>query len=69
MSKNQPKMTDLPDILSPRMISAYLGIGYVKALAMVKSGAVPCIKIGNAYKVPKELFRAWLNEPGFRKVL
>lgn len=59
----------LPDILNPRMIAGFLDIGYAKALELVKSGEIPCLKIGNSYKIPKAAFVTWLNEPGLRKVL
>lgn len=63
-------LSHLPEILTPKMVSQYLGIGYAKALDLLKSPSGPStIKIGNAYKVPKEQFRLWLNKPGLRKVL
>ena len=62
-------MDNYPEIMNPKMVAHYLGIGYSKALTLVKSGAVPCIKIGNSYKVSKEQFKLLLNEPGLRKVL
>lgn len=62
-------MDSLPEILTPRMIADYLDIGYSKALDLVKSGELTCLKIGNSYKVPKTAFSTWLNTPGLRKVL
>lgn len=59
----------LPDILDPKMISQYLGIGYAKALELVKKGFFPVIRVGNGFKVPKHSFAAWLEQPGLRKVL
>lgn len=56
-----------PDILNPKMISDYLGIGYAKALELVKSGAIPCIRLGNHYKIPKKCLVNWLEEPGYRE--
>jgi len=60
---------NLPAIISPKIIAKYLGIGYVKALGLVKSGDIPCVKIGNSYKVSRHLFLLWLEQPGLRKVL
>ncbi|MBS4055271.1 MAG: helix-turn-helix domain-containing protein [Thermaerobacter sp.] len=60
---------DLPDILTPRLISAYLGICYSNALALAKSGEFSCIRIGNSYRVPRQAFEAWLNKPGLREIL
>ncbi len=58
-----------PEILTPKQIANYLGIGYIKALRLVKSGEISCVKIGNAYKVPRLQFQKWLDEPGLRKFL
>jgi excisionase family DNA binding protein len=66
--KNKP-LADYPEVMSARMVAEYLGIGYTKTLALLKSGECPCIRIGNAYKVPKASFARWLGEPGLRKFL
>ncbi|KAF0194376.1 MAG: hypothetical protein FD169_1845 [Bacillota bacterium] len=60
---------NLPDILTPRMIAEHLDICYSNALALVRSGQFPCIRIGNSYKVPKHAFEDWLKQPGLRVVL
>ena len=58
-----------PEIMNPKMISEYLNIGYVKTLSLLKTGTIPCIRIGNAFKIPKKSLIAWLEEPGLRKLL
>lgn len=66
------KLHDLdsyPEILNPKQIAKYLGIGYVKALRLLKSGSIPCVQIGNAYKVSRKQFESWLLEPGMRRFL
>jgi excisionase family DNA binding protein len=64
---SKPSLENYPEILDPKMLSEYLNIGYAKALALVKSGAIPTMKIGNHYKISKECLNDWLNQPGYRK--
>jgi len=49
------------------MLANYLGIAYSKALELSRSGDLPCIKVGNHYKIPKAGFIQWLNHPVFCK--
>jgi len=58
-----------PDILTPKMLAAFLGINYAKALELVKSGAITCIRLGNHYKIPKNCLLNWLEQPGYREFL
>lgn len=71
MSNQSPPVSldDFPDILNPKMIAEYLGISYSRALALIKLGEIPCLKVGNHYKVPKLGFVIWLEEPGYREYL
>lgn len=62
-------LEQIPEIIDPRFIAQYLGIGYSKALNLVKSGALPCIKVGNHYKIPRAGFVEWLHQPGCRHYL
>lgn len=62
-------LAEYPDVLNPKMVAQYLGIGYSKALALIKSGAIPCIRIGNHYKVYKAGLIQWLTQPGYREYL
>jgi len=62
-------LDEYPEVLTAREIASYLGIGYAKSLNLIKKGDIPCIRIGNAYKVPRKAFCDWLLKPGFRKVL
>ena len=39
-----------------------LGIGANSAYALIHSNAFPVVKIGHAYRVPREAFYAWLNQ-------
>lgn len=55
------KASDLPDILTARTIAWYLGIGYNKALRLIRYGGIPYLKMNNTYRVSKERFLAWLD--------
>lgn len=68
-SFNKNSLEQYPDILSPQIIAKYLNISYSKALELSKSGSMPCLKVGNHYKIPKAGFIQWLNQPGYREYL
>ncbi|WFA09523.1 helix-turn-helix domain-containing protein [Tissierella sp. Yu-01] len=53
-------LNEYPDVLNAKMIAKSLGIGYVKALNLIKYGGIKYIKIGNVYRVPKTCFIDWL---------
>jgi len=42
---------------------------YGKALSLIKLGTIPCLKVGNHYRIPKLGFVKWLEEPGYREYL
>lgn len=58
-----------PEILNPKILAEYLGIAYSKSLCLVRSGAIPCVKVGRHYKIPKSGLIQWLNQPGYREYL
>ncbi len=63
-AQNEMKHFDsMPDILTAEIIAAYMGIGYVKALNLIKYGGIPYKKIGSVYRVHKKVFEKWLMEP------
>ena len=62
-------ITEYPEVLNARNVAAYPGIGYAKALNLLKYGNVPCVRIGNTFRVSKKVFENWLNEPAQRNVL
>ena len=62
-------MEELPEILTPEIISQTLGVSYTSTLRLVKSGEFPVLKIGNLYKIPRKTFIEWLYQPGFKEVL
>jgi len=63
------RLEDYPEVMTPKMISEYLGIGYNKALRLIKTGQFTCLQVGNAYRVTRVDFNSWLSKPGLRKVL
>ena len=62
-------LQQFPEILTAKEISMYLGIGYSKALHLLRFGNIPYIKIGNTYRVSKSRFETWLNQDGQVEVL
>jgi excisionase family DNA binding protein len=62
-------LQQFPEILTAKEISIYLGIGYAKALHLLKFGGIPYIKIGNTFRVSKPKFETWLNQDGQIEVL
>ncbi|RYD02620.1 hypothetical protein N752_25160 [Desulforamulus aquiferis] len=58
-----------PEVMNAKMVAEYLDIGYVKALSLLKSGSIPCVRIGNAYKTTRIAVESWLHVPGYREIL
>ena len=42
-------------------VSALLGVSIGTVYNLVRSEAIPCIKIGGRYVIPCEAFHCWLN--------
>jgi excisionase family DNA binding protein len=42
-------------------VAALLGIARGKAYEYVRSGAIPSIRMGKRYLIPRERFHTWLN--------
>lgn len=43
-----------PDVIRPNDLSTMLGIGRTKTYQLIKSGTIPCRKIGGNYFIRKE---------------
>jgi len=54
-------LSSLPDVLDARDVASVLGIGYTKALRVIRYGGMNYIRIGCAYRVSKDNFIQWLN--------
>lgn len=56
---NQTEMTsyelfkNYPDIMTVQQAREALGVGRPGIYQLIRSGALRCFKIGNAYKIPK----------------
>jgi excisionase family DNA binding protein len=53
--------TSLPDVLDARDVASALGIGYTKALKLIRYGGMNFIQLGRVYRVSKQNFADWLN--------
>ena len=45
--------TDYPDIVTVRQLQVMLGISRHAAYDLLGEGEISCIRLGNAYKIPK----------------
>lgn len=54
-------LASLPDVLSPKDVAGALGVGYAKALHLVKHGGIVHIQAGNVYLISKVQFLEWLH--------
>ena len=55
------RIDSLPDVLDAKDVASALGIGYVKALKLIRHSGMNYIRIGCAYRVSKDNFTTWLN--------
>ena len=56
-------LREYPEIMTPKNIAEYMNISYAKALHLLKYSTIPSIKIGHIFKVSRNVFEIWLNEP------
>ena len=54
-------LNNLPDILTAKDISEFLGISYNSTLKLIKHNMI-FLKIGNTYRVTKDHFRNFIEE-------
>lgn len=52
---------DLPEVLEPLDIKAFLKISKTAAYELVKSNQFHTVKIGRNYKIPKKSFQLWFE--------
>ena len=52
-----------PDVLNVKDLQNALEIGRLGAYKLLKSGALPCFKIGNTYKIPKAALIEYVDGP------
>ncbi|MCL2704375.1 MAG: helix-turn-helix domain-containing protein [Defluviitaleaceae bacterium] len=62
-------LCDYPDVLTPKMLAEILGIGYTKALNVVKyTQDLPTIRIGNTFRIHKGNLEKWLESAQKREL-
>ena len=54
-------LDSMGDVLDAKDIAGILGIGYTKALKLIRFSGMNFIQIGRVYKVSKQNFIDWLN--------
>ena len=52
---------DLPALLTPREVASMLRVGYATVQIWAKTGAIPAVKIGKAYRIRREDLEAWFE--------
>ena len=52
----------LPDVLTPRQVMAYLQLGRDSVYQLLSSGALPSVRIGRTYRVPRRSLEQWLEQ-------
>ena len=50
------------EFMSTKELQKELGISKTTAYSLVQSGEVPSIKIGRSYRIPREMFEAWVKD-------
>jgi len=53
--------TELPDVLTPRQVATFLGIGRDKTYALLAAGELPAVKLGRTYRTPRRALEEWLE--------
>jgi excisionase family DNA binding protein len=44
-------------------VAVLLALSLNSTYALVRTGRIPAVKLGNRWMVPRQRFHAWLNEP------
>ena len=45
---------ELPPVLKVENLASFLSIGRNKAYELIRSGKIRCVRIGTAYRIPKD---------------
>ena len=53
--------TKLPDVMTPKQVADYLQLGRDKTYQMLKSGELPCVRIGRTYRIQRRALDDWLR--------
>jgi len=52
--------TKLPAVMTPKQVAGYLQLGRDKTYQMLKSGELPCVRIGRTYRIQRCALEDWL---------
>lgn len=61
MTQRRPRFADLPDILTPMEVRAFLPIGRNAVYEALKRGVIKSVRIGQKYVIPKTALRDFLG--------
>jgi excisionase family DNA binding protein len=50
------------ELLRPRDVAAPLGVSRARVYQMIRDGELPTIVVGNAIRIPRRAWEAWLVE-------
>lgn len=55
-------LQDVVEMLTPEDIMRHLKIGRNKTYQLLQVPSFPKIKIGNAYRIPKDMYKKWISD-------
>ncbi len=51
-----------PEVMTAKMVASYLGLGYTKTLRLLRHGDIPCLQLGNTFRVHRDILYEYLCE-------
>lgn len=60
--KTTTSWEQLPLVLGVQDVTDVIGYGAYRIRELCRSGAIPCIRLGRAYRIPREALRKWLDQ-------
>ena len=62
MEKTTTDWNELPLMLNVKETATVCGYGQARIRELCKSKIMPCVRLGRAYKIPREALQAWLMQ-------
>lgn len=59
-------MTELPKLLTARELEERIGIRRARLYELVRSGAIPHVRLGESIRFDPDRIRRWIDEGGSR---
>ena len=59
---NPIRFDQLPDMITVKQLSQFLGIGKNLTYRLIREGKIPCIKLGRNIRVPKSMLQIYLKK-------